>query len=105
MIANTVSYPVISWLNFTNACQQWNLIDKSLTQTDIDRIFITVNFEEEQLEANDDSSLCRFEFLEIIVRMAKEKYYEKGKASTIAEATKLIIETFIVPNPYIKMSG
>jgi hypothetical protein len=37
---------------------------------DIDRIFIATNLEEEEQEGNDDRSLCRFEFFEIIVRMA-----------------------------------
>ena len=74
-IANEKSYPVIDWMDFVEACQTWKIVDgKTLTTTDIDRIFIATNFEEEDLEENDDNSLCRFEFYEIIVRMAKTKF-------------------------------
>jgi hypothetical protein len=57
------------------------------------------------LDANDDKDLCRYEFLEIIVRIAKIKYIENSKyAMSIAEATKKIIDEHIIPNftPNIK---
>ena len=82
-IANPKSYPVIDWLNFVDAwhaCSQWNIIEKnrtSLQRMDVDRIFIATNFEEQDLEENDDNSLCRFEFMEIIAKMAKTKYFDK----------------------------
>lgn len=44
----------------------------------IDRAFIATNFEEVDLEDNPDKSLCRYEFYEIIVRIAVEKYVESG---------------------------
>jgi hypothetical protein len=45
---------------------------------DIDKIFIATNFEIVDLDENADRSLCRYEFFEIIVRMAYSKYFEKG---------------------------
>lgn len=39
-----------------------------------DRMFIACNIEEEDLEDNPDRALCRYEFLEILVRMAHAKY-------------------------------
>jgi len=39
-----------------------------------DRIFIASNIEEEDLQDNPDRALCRYEFLEILVRMAIAKY-------------------------------
>ena len=97
-IANPKSYPVIDWLDFVDACNHWDIIDKNLTATDIDRIFIATNFEEEDLEENDDNSLCRFEFLEIIARMAKTKYYEKGLCPTVWESLDKLITEYIIPN-------
>lgn len=44
----------------------------------MDRAFVAVNYEEVDLDNNDDNSLCRYELLEIIVRLAKIKYMEKG---------------------------
>ena len=48
-------------------------IDRNLTITDIDRIFIATNYEEKELDnqANDENALCRFEFLEIIVTLTR----------------------------------
>jgi hypothetical protein len=92
------SYPVIDWMDFVNACSKWNLIDNDLTSVDIDRIFIATNFEEEDLEENDDNSLCRFEFMEIIARMAKTKYFDKGKSKSVAIACEKLITELIIPN-------
>jgi hypothetical protein len=91
LIANIGCYPVVNWLDFVNACKDWKIVDRNLTQQDIDRIFIAVNFEEVDLDANDDSSLCRYEFMEIMVRIAKQKYFDKGTADTIAEAVNRLI--------------
>jgi hypothetical protein len=97
-IAHAKSYPSIDWLDFVGHCNNWKIIDKNLTSADVDRIFVATNYEENDLEDNDDSSLCRFEFAEIIVRMAKTKYYEKGTVSTIAEAVEKLITNYIIPN-------
>lgn len=55
---------------------QWKLIDKHLTLSTIDRLFIAVNFEGVPggLDDNPDKELCRYEFFEILVRMAIAKY-------------------------------
>ena len=73
------NYPTVGMNDFTRLSSIWKVIDKSLTISDIDRLFFAVNFEEvqgkqEELEDNPDKELCRYEFFEIIVRMAKEKY-------------------------------
>ena len=46
-ISNLKSYPVIHWLNFIDTCVAWKVVDNNLTLSHVDRIFITVNFEEE----------------------------------------------------------
>jgi len=79
-------------------CQAWKIVGKDLSSQDIDRSFIATNFEEVDLEANDDKSLCRYEFLEILCRMAKIKYYDKGYINSIWESTERLIEDYIVPN-------
>lgn len=80
------------------ACSSWKVLDKNLTSGDIDRIFITTNFEEEDLEENDDNSLCRFEFIEIMARMAKTKFYDKGICATVWESCQKLLTEFIIPN-------
>lgn len=57
----------------------------------MDRAFVATNYEEVDLDNNDDNSLCRYELLEIIVRLAKMKYVDKGVLSTYAESTTKIL--------------
>lgn len=67
-------------IDFSNQCSGWKIVHKKhLSTTDIDRLFFAVNFEEvggeaEDLDDNPDKELCRYEYFEIIVRMAKLKY-------------------------------
>ena len=89
-------------MDFTAACNKWKIIDKNLSTQDMDRCFVATNFEEIDLDNNDDNSLCRYELMEIIVRMAKIKFFDKGKCKTIADATRMLIEE-IIPNSYLHM--
>ena len=61
---------------FHKLCILWQIKDDNLKVADIDRAFIATNVELEEQEANDDLALCRFEFFEIIVRMAKTKLFD-----------------------------
>ncbi len=61
---------------FHKLCNLWQIKDDNLKVADIDRAFIASNVELEEQKANDDLSLCRFEFFEIIVRMAKMKFFD-----------------------------
>jgi len=97
-IATIKAYPTAAWLDFVDSCHHWKIIDKNLSSQDIDRVFIATNFEEEDLEENDDSSLCRYEYMEIITRMAKVKYQESGLAKTVHESCERLLAQFIVPN-------
>lgn len=74
-------------MEFSQACYKWKIIDKDLSSSDMDRAYVATNFEEVEMENNDDNNLCRFELMEIIVRLAKIKYLEKGKCDTHAQAT------------------
>jgi hypothetical protein len=53
-VADPTSYPNANWINFVKICgtEGWNLIDNkkgTLLKADVDRIFIAVNYEEEDL--------------------------------------------------------
>ena len=84
------NYPAVSMIDFTRLCSAWGIINKKdLTSTDIDRLFFAVNFEEEEGEAqsNDDNpadELCRFEFFEILVRIAKLKYENRKSGYSVS---------------------
>lgn len=65
---------------------------------DIDRIFIATNFEEEEQEGNDDRSLCRFEFFEIIVRMARQKYCDNLGVPSMKTAVEELLKEILSKN-------
>lgn len=54
---------------------------------EIDQAFVATNYNEHDQDDNDDKSLVRYEFLEIIVRIAKTKFKDKGACNNNAEAT------------------
>jgi hypothetical protein len=75
LISATQSYPFLSWLDYSSWIKQINIIDEEkLPMATFDRIFIATNIEEEDLQDNPDRALCRYEYLEILVRMAIAKY-------------------------------
>ncbi|CAI2364707.1 unnamed protein product [Moneuplotes crassus] len=86
------SFPSISWLDFCDMCKTWKIVDKNLKFSTIDRVFIVTNFEEVEQEDNPDRDLCRYEFYEIIARLAREKYYNTKIYSSLAEATERFLE-------------
>ena len=63
-----------------------------MKKSDVDRVFIATNVELEDQEENDDRRLCRFEFYEIIVRIARIKFYENGDCHNVADAVTQLIE-------------
>lgn len=88
------SYPNIGWLDFSNFCDRCQILDsKYLNRSALDRAFIAVNVDFDDLDDNPAQELCRYEFLEIIVRLAICKYQDLPL--TQAEMTQKMIEDHI----------
>lgn len=85
-------YPSIGWLEFTKFCEQSHIIDKFCDVGLVDRMFIAVNFEEEELDDNPDRELCRYEFMEILVRIADAKYKQRKMAGSFAQAFERVLK-------------
>ena len=68
------NYPNINWLEFVNFVKQAKIIDQNTTLAVIDRLFIATNVELERIDENPDRSLCRYEFFEILVRIAGSRF-------------------------------
>ena len=65
------TFPSISWIDFCNLCSTLQIPDnKTWTMQTVDRIFIATNVEIVDQEDNPDKALCRFEFFEILIRLA-----------------------------------
>lgn len=56
--------------------QKTNFFDGKVKSSDVDRIFIATNFNpnDQGIDNNPRKALVRFEFMEILVRLAHEKY-------------------------------
>ena len=59
------------------------MYDKDCKISDIDRFFVTVNYEIVDLPENPDRTLNRYEFIEILIRIANLKFREAGKADSL----------------------
>lgn len=60
-------------------------------------MFIAANFEMEDQEDNPDKALIRFEFIELLLRLAKEKYQKTGEANSLADAFTILLERNVRP--------
>ena len=62
------------------------MLDQDCTEKDIDTAFVETNVEVEVMEDNPPTELQRYEFLEIILRIAGQKYVQSGTVDTYKDA-------------------
>ena len=88
MLARSNEYPSIPEIDFNKYAADCNMIDENLTFTLLQIAFKAVNVEfgDEEQAGNDDRNLCRFELIEIMVRLGKVKFLETHKVGSISEA-------------------
>jgi hypothetical protein len=89
------AYPSISWLDFSDFCIASKIPDKYCTVSKIDMAFIATNVEIEAIEENPDRDLNRYEFFEIILRLAIEKFKKSGLIDSFSEVYKKILEEHV----------
>jgi hypothetical protein len=82
---------------YTTMCEVCHIEDDICNQSELDTKFIAANVEINKMEANPDRSLTRFEFLEVICRIAISKYYKHGDATSESEAADMLIERHLEP--------
>lgn len=92
------NFPNISWIDFSNFCEKCKIYDKNVLLATIDRIFIATNVEIEKNDDNPDKALQRFEFYEILVRVAQFKFKDPGICPTYAEGLTKLLNENIFPN-------
>lgn len=63
----------------------------------VDTYFKAANYELVDSIDNDDSALCRFEFLEFICRIAKAKLYDTGIVDHPSVAVLRLLNVYILP--------
>ena len=88
------SFPAIGWLDFAAWAEKIKVPDeRTCPSSAIDRAFIAANIEAERTDGNNnpDAALCRYEFLEIVVRVAKAKYFESGVTKSVPDAVTMLL--------------
>ena len=91
------SYPGIGQIIFSHFCKDCGMIGKNFNISTADRLFISANYTDAPVEGNTAKDLIRYEFIEVLVRIAKVKYIDTCICSSYPEA----LETFfnsITPN-------
>ena len=72
-------FPSIGFNTFTRFCERAQISDKVRCPSSvIDGMFIAANYEEDDNDDNPDRALCRYEFMEIMCRIADYKYKKKA---------------------------
>ena len=81
-VADSGSVPDISQLYFLEFCQVSGITDSVVNSSILDVYFTATNFEVVEQEGNDDRALCRYEFIEILLRIVRGKYLDTKKCDT-----------------------
>ena len=87
---------MISWNDFTLLCNRCQIVDKNCNLATIDRVFIATNVNPHN--PNPSRDLRRYEFLEILVRLAIVKYKETGICRSISDSLNKLLNDNIFPN-------
>ncbi|KAK3259440.1 hypothetical protein CYMTET_31563, partial [Cymbomonas tetramitiformis] len=100
--AGAFSMKLNAWSRFIKDCDIIDPKSERCKSQDIDTAFVATNFEEgdndDLNDDNDDQALMRFEFIEILTRVAVMKYGHGVKTFDPAEALKMLIEVNVIPN-------
>ena len=81
------SYPVVGVNDFTSFAQKTNILDKNLNLATLDRVFIATNVSFNGIKNSAERELHRYEFMEIVIRLAIQKYKETKICKTLVEAS------------------
>ena len=100
--SESANYPALGNLDFESFARASKFVKDEINTATLDRSFIAATRAEtsdiEKFPYIPRNALNRFEFMEIIVRLAGVKYYETKQVKTYAEATDLFITNYIQAN-------
>lgn len=95
--SSSSSFPTLSMIDFANLCNTMNMLDKNVSLSTLDRLFIATNVELVDMNENPDKELCRFEMLEILVRITGAKFKDPGITKTYSEGLRILLDSHILP--------
>ena len=91
-------YPMIGMLQISDFCKDCEIIDQACPSNVIDRAFIASNYSADVKKNESNSNLQRFEFFEILVRIADAKFRQTKQVSTFAEALEMLLHHNVFKN-------
>ncbi|GBG27539.1 NACHT, LRR and PYD domains-containing protein 3 [Hondaea fermentalgiana] len=101
-----LSVTSVSWHSFFEFCQMCLIVDDKLDQKDLENMFVAVNVNDASRDQgvdmtgrklNPDRDLCRYEFVEIVGRIAIKKFFQRGLVDSPADAVRRLVETHFLP--------
>jgi hypothetical protein len=93
------SFPYLTSLDFADFAIKSKMPDNIVNLSTLDRTFIAANLKVDAAASTDGSNgLCRFEFLEILVRLANIKYLETKIVKSFTEAAEKLISECVIHN-------
>ena len=75
-ITKSQSYPTMDVNDLERFCYTSKIFDRNLNKSSLDRLLIATNVSNNPYKNSADRVLQRYEFLEILVRIAQAKYKE-----------------------------
>jgi hypothetical protein len=96
--AGKSNFPYIQMMEFNMFLNDFKLVEKGQTSQFYDTNFVSAHSNVSGIEGTQELSMLRFQFMELIVRIAKTKYIEQLKTCKLpSEALKLFLENDIIP--------
>lgn len=86
----------IGQMVFTDICNESKLLDNSFRLSDIDFHLKGALFQEVRNPRSPPNSLVRFQFMEILVRIALDKFFKSGICESQSAAVKVLLDNHIV---------
>lgn len=85
-------------IDFSTFCEKCSFFDHKISISTIDRLFIATNYEIEDNIENPDRALCRFEFFEILLRIANAKFRDTGIVHNYSDALEKLLKDHVLNN-------
>lgn len=99
-LASKSAYPQVGLLDFSNFATTVGITDQTFFSGIIDTYYTAAIFKSEatKIKGLDGKLLMRYNFLELLVRIAKGKFFDPGEAATMSEAFSMLMTDVILKN-------
>ena len=94
------NYPYLSWIDIMPIVEEAKLLeDGTIKQNNIEVLVQSCNHKSNAKgEKENKSGIIRAEFIELVVRLAKLKFFDTQKTDNMVEACRMIVENHFKRN-------